>query len=174
MNIYLVFLATIFISIHTDAQQNQTPCSTPEASQFDFWVGEWNLEWQDQAGNIQHGNNSIKKILDGCVIEENFTGAGTPEFKGRSLSVFNPVAGFWQQTWVDNQGGYLDFTGRFSDGRMILSRSFRTKDGKEILQRMVFYDISKNSFTWDWENSANQGQTWNLQWKIGYTRKVGD
>jgi hypothetical protein len=35
---------------------------------------------------------------------------------------------------------------------------------------MVFYDIKKDSFTWDWEGTQDGGETWNLLWRINYTR----
>ncbi|MDZ7691907.1 MAG: hypothetical protein U5K69_12400 [Balneolaceae bacterium] len=37
-------------------------------------------------------------------------------------------------------------------------------------QRMVFYDITATSFTWDWESSKNDEATWQLIWSIWYTR----
>ena len=39
-----------------------------------------------------------------------------------SVSTFDARAQQWKQTWVDNQGGYLDFTGGWQDDRMILQR----------------------------------------------------
>ena len=37
--------------------------------------------------------------------------------RGLSVSLFNARSGKWQQTWVDNEGAYLDFVGEFKDGR---------------------------------------------------------
>jgi hypothetical protein len=152
------------------AQENETqkepPCSSPEAAQFDFWVGKWNLTWGDNG----KGTNSIKKIMDGCVVQENFDGTPSIQLKGMSVSTFSKQLGKWQQTWVDNSGGYLDFIGEFQDGKMILSRDF-VKDGKKFMQRMVWYNISENEFDWNWERSDDNGQTWNVLWKIHYKRK---
>lgn len=89
---------------------------------------------------------------------------------GRSYSVYNPRTGKWHQTWVDNQGGYLDFTGQWKDDRMVLSRSFEAK-GKKIMQRMVWYNISHQKFDWNWERSEDGGKTWKVNWQIHYTRK---
>lgn len=75
----------------------------------------------------------------------------------------------WKQTWVDNSGGYLDFEGKAEKGRMTFFRTAR-RNGKEIRQRMVFYDIYKDRFTWDWESSADEGETWKLAWRINYKR----
>ena len=46
------------------------PCSAPEARQFDFWLGEWDLTW----GKDGRGKNVITSIYDGCVIQERFDG----------------------------------------------------------------------------------------------------
>jgi hypothetical protein len=87
-----------------------------------------------------------------------------------SVSSWNPQLGRWQQTWVDNQGGYLDFVGGFEDGKMILSRETE-REGKTILQRMVFENITENSLDWNWERSEDGGTTWTLLWHLLYTRK---
>ena len=69
-----------------------------------------------------HNSNSIKHALDGCVIEENFVGGPETPLQGRSFSMFDAPSGKWKQTWVDNQGAYLDFVGEFKDGQMVLAR----------------------------------------------------
>ena len=90
--------------------------------------------------------------------------------RGMSLSVFDTRLGRWQQTWVDNEGGYLDFTGGFKDGRMILQRKTTLK-GQDVLQRMVWYDIEANSLEWSWERSEDNGASWKVQWHIRYRRR---
>jgi hypothetical protein len=146
-------------------QQQANPCETEEARQFDFWVGEWNLTW----GEDQHGTNTVTKILGGCVIQEQFNGNPASPFIGMSVSSYNHQLEKWQQTWVDNSGGYLDFTGELRDGKMILSRQAE-REGNVILQRMVFYNIQENSLDWNWERSADDGETWEVLWHISYQR----
>jgi hypothetical protein len=143
------------------------PCSSPEFRQFDFWLGEWELAWEGGGGT-----NVITAILDDCVIQESFAGdmADGSVFRGLSVSTYNLRAKQWQQTWVDNQGAYLDFAGGFEDGRMILSRQAE-RDGKAFLQRMVWRDIEQNSLEWDWQRSDDGGETWQVLWHISYTRK---
>lgn len=148
------------------------PCSSAQAKQFDFWVGTWDLEWTDAKGVKQTGSNTITKTLSGCVIEENFDGGGTPQYLGKSYSVYEQNWGKWKQTWVDNTGAYLDFSGEMKDGKMILSREFITRQGKKVMQRMIFYNIQKNSIEWVWERSDDDGKTWNVNWKLNYKRRV--
>ena len=84
-------------------------------NQFDFWLGEWDARW----GEDGKGTNHISKILDDKVVQEDFH---APDLHGMSFSVYDPERRLWCQTWVDNNGTYLDFTGGFEDGKMILSR----------------------------------------------------
>jgi Protein of unknown function (DUF1579) len=146
-------------------------CSSPEASQLDFWVGQWELTWPGaKPGQVQHGTNNVRKLLDGCVVQENFDGGAAMPLRGMSLSMWNARTSKWQQTWVDNSGSYLDLVGEFSGGQMTLSREATNKAGKKIQQRMVFKDISRDQFNWVWESSQDGGKTWTVLWPIHYTR----
>lgn len=141
------------------------PCSTAEARQFDFWIGEWDLTWEGGGP----GTNVITSEMNGCVIREAFVDPTAP-FHGSSVSVWNPNRAIWQQTWVDDQGGYLDFEGGMEGNRMILRRQYE-QDGQTIHQRMVFYNIEENSLDWDWETSKDGGTSWDLAWRIHYERR---
>ena len=136
-------------------------------SHFDFWLGEWNLT----SNGKPTGTNTITREYDGAVVMERFVGSGENRLEGMSVSVFNRRTGGWQQTWVDNQGGYLDFVGGFSDGKMILSRK-TTIEGKEVHQRMVWFNITPASFDWNWERSDDGGSTWKTLWPLHYQRKT--
>jgi len=135
---------------------------SPE-TQFDFWLGEWNVSWGDDGA----GTNHVTRILDDKIVQENFTGGA---LHGLSFSVYDAERRLWCQTWVDNQGGYLDFTGTFADGKMILSRSAIVQ-GQACKQRMVWFEISADKFEWNWERSDDDGATWQVKWNIHYSRK---
>jgi hypothetical protein len=127
---------------------------------FDFWVGEWEVTWDEGDGKIGKGINLIEKTLDGKVIQENFriTEGQQKGFKGTSFSVYQPRFERWKQAWADNSGGYFDFTGK-TDGnkRIFQTEVFELEDGRRFTQRMVFYDIKEDSLMWDWEASNDGG-----------------
>ncbi len=168
-----VLLTAIAVAQDTAATKSQPqPCSAPEQKQMDFWLGDWELTWPGSSSNdTGHGTNSIKPILDGCIVEENFSGGESMHLRGRSVSVFDARAGRWKQTWVDNEGGYLDFIGEFKDGQMVLAREAVRPDGSKVQQRMVFKNIGRNEFDWSWERSLDGGKTWEVLWPIHYKRK---
>lgn len=160
----LLFTLLLFISFSATAQQ--------DSSLFDFWVGEWDLTWTDPDGSTAHGKNSITKILDGKVIRENFVALSgkSKAFKGESFSVLDKRSGTWKQTWVDNQNAYLPFVGGSEGDMKFFAQEFMNK-GKLVKQKMLFRDITQQSFVWEWMNSSDSGKTWNVQWNIQYKRR---
>ncbi|WP_411030125.1 hypothetical protein [Spongiimicrobium sp. 3-5] len=148
--------------------------SLPEEKSFDFWVGKWHASWDEGDGKIGKATNKITKILDSKVIKEDFriTEGQGKGFKGISISIYQPKLKRWKQAWADNQGGYYDLIGEFDDDKRIFKTQVVEKDGKKIVSRMVFMDIKKNSFTWDWESSYDGGKTWKLLWRIKYERAL--
>jgi hypothetical protein len=156
----------VSMSVNDNTQTNAAAViATHEERQFDFWLGEWNVTWGDHG----KGTNNVRAILDDHVILENFDGTPTMPLRGMSVSTYDRSLGQWQQTWVDNQGSYLDFVGGFKDGEMVLRREARI-GGAVVLQRMVWYNISPDEMDWNWERSDDRGGTWSVLWKIHYVR----
>lgn len=149
----------------------ESACASPRQKEFDFWVGSWDLTWPgEKPGEVAHGTNQIRRVLDSCIVQENFDGTDSMHLRGMSVSVFDTRAGKWKQTWVDNEGGYLDFIGEFKNGEMILSRQATRPDGTKILQRMVWKNLRPDEFDWSWESSKDDGNSWQVLWPIHYKR----
>jgi len=159
----LIILISIVFSITVLAQPQQ-------ATEYDFWVGEWTVSWKNKDGTNILGTNKIEKTLDGKVLQEYFHDPST-NFKGTSLSVFDPKTKLWHQAWADNQGGYYNFIGETIENRKIFKTPPVTTNETVYIQRMVFYNITNNSMTWDWESTTDGGKNWTLNWRVEYARK---
>jgi hypothetical protein len=126
--------------------------------QFDFWLGKWDVTW----GEDGTATNHVLRIMDDKIIQENFSSA---DLKGISVSSFDRERGVWCQTWVDNSGTYLDFTGKIEDGKMLLVRDAIVR-GEACKQRMVWFNIKADQFDWNWERSDDRGKTWHVLWEL--------
>ena len=144
-------------------------CDSPESRALDFWLGEWELTYQGEGGKPARSRNTITKVLNGCAVFEEFSGAPGTRLDGRSYSTFDRATRQWKQTWVDNTGAYLDFAGGTTEGQMYFMRDAQ-RDGKRFKQRMIFQDVQKDSLTWRWQRSDDGGATWVTQWEIAYRR----
>jgi len=147
-----------------------------QCRQFDFWVGDWDVHVRMPTGPGQdrwqegQATNKITSRFDGHVIEEHFDGSHLPQpLTGMSVSVYNPKLEKWEQTWVDDQGSYIDLVGEFKDGKMILTHKVKPL-GRKVIFRMVFEDIARDSFLWKWERSDDLGKSWLLRLQARYTR----
>jgi hypothetical protein len=137
-----------------------------DGSELDFWLGTWAVSW----GEHGRGTNRIERILDDHVIHEQFDGRGErSRLVGESWSVFDPERHLWRQTWVDDQGGYLDLVGGRVDGWFSFGRE-APEDGPSARQRMVFRDVAADGFHWVWEASTDDGIIWQSRWEIDYRR----
>jgi hypothetical protein len=166
-------LISSLLLVLTMQTSSAAAASTPQpADMFDFWIGTWQVSWKNADGSVGKGTNKIARILDGGVIEERFEqdpADPAPLLRGQSLSVRDP-AGLWHQAWADNQGGFFALTGS-ADGDKRLFSTALTAAGDEVRgRRMVFHDITRNAFTWDWEGTTDGGKTWKLLWRIDYRR----
>ena len=91
---YVLLMTLVFIlsgQISPILTQASAVNTSPEHA-FDFWIGEWELTWQNEDGSTATGKNRVRRILGGQVIEENFE-ALTGEmagYEGKSYSVYNP------------------------------------------------------------------------------------
>jgi hypothetical protein len=91
-------------------------------------------------------------------------------------TVYNSNYETWQQTWIDNNGGYLALTGNLQSASMILATAERTVPVKffstgKLLNRMAYYNISVDSFEWIGASSTDGGINWKSKWHTHYTRK---
>ncbi len=150
-----------------------SPCAAAEFRQMDFWVGTWDVRWDEGGGTpAGSGTNIITREYDNCVIQEAFDGGpATGNLIGHSVSTFHAPLGKCRQTWVDNQGGYFALVGGQEGADFVLT-SYRVSDNTPA-QRMVFTDLHANSLTWRWQRTADGGATWSDSWVIYYTRRAG-
>ena len=158
------------MAIASDASHTEEELAVPSdplgADALDFWLGSWGLTW-DGGG---HGTNAIRRVLDDRVIEESFDGGDADSvLRGRSLSVRDAADGRWRQTWVDSTGAYLDFAGVEVDGRISFQRR-ATVRGVDLVQRMVWLDVTPDALRWEWQRSLDAGATWEIVWAIHYRR----
>ena len=139
-------------------------CPAEVRRQFDFWVGDWSVTEKGQHA----GDNRIDKILDGCALLENWTGAGG--MSGKSLNFYIPASQQWHQTWIDDRGGSLELDGKFADGHMVLSGSKKDKASKTTLNRITWTALPSGQVRQVWETS-NDGKAWTVAFDGLYTRK---
>jgi len=126
------------------------PClHSPEFRQFDYWLGEWDVE----IGGQKLAKSSIQLILDDCVIFENYSGQGG--YAGKSFSLYDTASKKWEQRYVDTGGALHNWTGGLVDGVMTfrwdhdntLNRMTYTKEGPDKVRQILETSTDGKSWT---------------------------
>ena len=137
-----------------------------EHKQFDFWIGEWNVQ---NAQGQAVGTSRIERIESGCIILENWSDVqgGT----GKSLNFYDANLHKWRQTWADNVGGVSEFSGEYKDGAIRYEGESHTPDGTKILRRLTFFNLGPDKVRQYSEASMDDGKTWHSNYDFTYIRK---
>jgi hypothetical protein len=145
------------------------PCRGPERRQFDFWLGEWEVR---EGGKVA-GSNRIRRILGGCAVREEWTGAGGGN--GTSLNVYDAARRRWHQTWVDDKGNVLLLEGDWRGGKMVLEGERPVPGGagggKTTRERISWTPKPGGLVRQLWESSADAGKTWQVAFDGTYSPK---
>lgn len=146
-------------------RRNQHPCrNAPESRQFDFWLGEWDVE----QGGQRIARSSIQLILDECVVFENYE-AGIA-YSGKSLSTWNSSLKQWEQYYTDTAGGARFWTGHLEDGKMVYLTEFE-RNGAKVLNRMTYSKEGPDRVRQFIETSLDGGKTWAAGYDGMYVRR---
>ena len=143
------------------------PCdSRPEAKQFDFWVGEWDVVVNGKPA----GTNRIERILNGCVLQENWTGAGGGS--GKSWNWYDIGDRKWHQLWLSSGGApHLSLAGSFADDVMKYEGTSVGPGGVAVHNRLQFFKLPNDRVRQFWEQSRDGGKTWTVAFDGDYRRK---
>ena len=163
-----------------------TTAAADGSRDFDFYMGHWRIQ-----------NKRLVKRLAGSTEWETFEATAhaqklpgdignfddfvaekwRPGYVGMSFRVYSPATKKWTIYWLDNKTGGLGaegqltvgVVGEFRDGvgTFICDDEF---DGKPIIVRYVWSNITQNTARWEQSFSPDKGKTWEVNWVMEQTR----
>jgi hypothetical protein len=155
--------AALFLAATGSLYAAEPPAPAPAACtmavqrQFDFWIGEWVVT---ENGKVA-GHSRIERILGGCALLENWSGAAGGA--GKSLNFHDREDGKWHQTWIDVRGGALFLSGAFADGSMRLEGERRATDQEPATRhRITWTRLPDGKVRQVWESTAAGAQAWKV------------
>ena len=169
----LFFLLIYFGFSPVSRAQLPNQLEIPKDRQFDFWIGEWDVnlrikqpdqQWLDQVKSVA----KIYSINGGRAILELWNDQRPAGIKGFSLRYYD-----WKkEKWVL----WLNWPGPNASGMSSLEGEFRHGRGEffsgkgDTLTRYSFSDISPYSLRWDDAFTRDGGKTWSHGWIMEFSR----
>jgi tetratricopeptide (TPR) repeat protein len=143
------------------------PCEhDPRYRAFDFWVGDWEVRPTGQP-NAKPQRSSIQRILDGCVIFENYTYEGGL-YEGKGFNIFDVNTGKWHQTYVDSQGTSHEWDGEVRDDVMYYVGANLTSDGGRSWDKITYFKLDNGHVRHLSQRSKDGGKTWDTYFDGDY------
>jgi hypothetical protein len=148
---------------------------------FDFNIGVWKTHIRrilnPLSGSVKsielNGTVAVRKVWDGRAQLEEIEAEGpNGHWEGLTLFLYNPQAHQWSQTFVDSKKGVLNppAIGAFKDGRGELVAQ-DIVEGRSILIRAVWSDITADSHHFEESFSDDGGKTWAPAFIASLTRE---
>lgn len=150
------------------------PAATGQPGDFDFLSGEWKIknrrlkgkEWDEFDGEA-----TVRGILAGVASVEELR-IPARNFSGMGLRLLDGERKLWADFWVNGKSGVLTpppSWGSFVDGVGTWDAD-DTEDGKLVIYRGVWDQITPTSCRWYQATSRDDGKTWAENWVMQWTR----
>jgi hypothetical protein len=119
------------------------------------------------------GTSVVRKVWDGKAnLGETELDGPKGHIEGVTLRLYHPQSHQWSLHFANSRMGSLTVpsVGQFKDGRGEFMDE-EDYDGKSILVRFLFSDITSTSFHTEQAFSADGGKTWETNWIANFTRQ---
>jgi len=144
-----------------------------EASQFDFLIGQWQVEVRPAISSLAAKIHGVPKLIgtwkawravDGFGIEDELRisdESGNPRTLAHAVRVYDAAARRWTTSTLDvYRAVFGTSTGEWAENQMTATLRGADKDGKPNMTRTRFSNITPTSFRFTQERSADDGRTW--------------
>lgn len=172
-----LFAATALSPMHAAAQHSgggsRDLVAPPEASQFQFLVGMWELQIKPKATTLAARIHGVPKLqgtwkawraIEGWGIEDELRivdAAGNPRTLTHFMRVFDASARRWNVSALDVYSGKFTTSTMQWRGSDMQSISQGTDaDGKPYTTRATIGSITPTTFRYQQDRSTDGGRTW--------------
>ena len=147
---------------------------------FDFELGSWEIHLQKRLHPLTGSNEWVRfdgtsvtrKVWDGrAQLEEFETNGAAGKIEGLTLRTYNSQTHQWSLYWANSKNGTMDppQVGKFKEGRGEFY-AMDKQDGKPILVRFVWSEVTTNKPHFEQSFSDDGGKTWEVNWITDQTR----
>jgi hypothetical protein len=166
----------------TAAATSESAATTHEGQRdFDFELGTWAIDMKRLAHPLSGSStwmhpegytHIVQKVWDGqASLAQLANDRPSLHYDGLMLRMYDPKSHEWRIYWGSSRTGVLDepLIGHFTNGRgeFVMHDTY---EGKPILARVVYSDITPTSFRTESSFSADNGASWEPNLVQTFTR----
>jgi len=169
----IAFAQPIGVPVAASASSKPASATPAEARQFDFLLGQWQLDVHPKVSGLVamiHGAPRLvgtwkaSPAANGLGVDDELRivdGSGNPISLNRTHRTWAKAEGRWKISALDvMHSSTSESTGAWRGGEMQLNGRFTDDNGKPILTRTRYYNITANGFRMQQDRSTDNGQSW--------------
>jgi len=182
----LLFVSWIVPAAGSPAQEKEVPATIQRRDaqhDFDFDIGRWKTHLRRLIHPLTgsttwveyEGTTVVRKVWNGRANLAELEADGPPgHLEVLSLRLYNPESHQWSLNSANVKSGTMSVptVGEFKDGRGEFY-DWEEVNGRMLLVRNVWKDISASSCTFEQAFSDDGGKTWEVNWVAVDTRIPG-
>jgi hypothetical protein len=187
MNVLRNTVLALMIGCASAASAQQAPTTPrPEAKQFDFLIGQWELEVHPKTDSLMakiHGAPQLTGIwkawraFDGFGVDDEIRiidKSGNPVGFSHAMRAYSSAESGWLVVSLDVYRGRLtESKGQLQDADIVLNGKGTDPEGKPVLTRARYSKITADSFHLQNDRSADNGATWDEAVLVIDAKRVG-
>jgi len=144
-----------------------------DARQFDFLIGQWELEVRPKVSGLAAMIHGAPRLLgswkawrafDGFGVQDELRimdGSGNPQSLTSAQRVYAEAERQWKISTLNvYQARYAASTARWQNGEMQTTGQGTDAEGKDYQSRTRYFEIGKDAFKMTQDRSYDQGKTW--------------
>jgi hypothetical protein len=159
------------------------------STDFAFLEGTWNIANKRRQVNLLTTDPQTNKAHDWQEFPARHTGQVLIENKvlldryeatfpsgfqliGITVRAYDEATGLWSLIWLDNRQppDFRPLMGQFKDGIGIFEQVIETPDGRPLHVKFTWDNLSENTARWQQAFSVDDGQTWDTNWVMDFSR----
>lgn len=167
-------LLSLALLLGAGASQAQPPTAPPrEAAQFDFLIGQWEIELTPKVNSLAamiHGKPRLLgswkawRAFEGFGIEDELRvtdGSGNPASLALAQRIFDTKNRRWLISSLDvYRQRFSSATAQWQDGEMRASGQGQSSEGRPFISRSRFHEITPERFRMSQDRSFDEGRSW--------------
>lgn len=144
--------------------------ASPESQQFEFLIGDWDVAAirykEDGSPLFQYKAGwNAKYLNEGRMVLDDFKAYGPT---GQAISSYVTLRTYSETTHRWEMAGLsalspassAEWYGEWKDSEMLLDAKGKDPMGNMVRTKIRFFNIAKNSFSWESNVSRDEGKTW--------------
>lgn len=173
LNRLVLILALMATSVLQAQPGLPTTIAPREAAQFDFLIGQWELELSPKVNGLAamiHGAPRLRgswkawRAFDGFGVDDELRvsdASGNPVTLSHAQRIFDAKTQRWLISGLDvYRARFSTASAQWLNGEMRLSGTGSSNEGKPLLTRSRFFEITPDRFRMQQDRSSDNGASW--------------